>query len=313
MGKSFSHILLDQARQLRGAKFRCREWFHIIIAAFIAAFLHGFFKKIESRLSLYRDRWAWEAKIEPEEVQACLLLTVNTATCGRVEKRTLCMMRFSDMFNNDYLRNMVREAADKTTDENPFILQHLNVEERWHILNIALNHLSSVFGPYHLFSQQVSSYESSWYVMSLVGTRTDAAGRFFITPRRRVLDCSDVGVRRIRIVLVNEDELRRICHGDIDLVETFSQRHKSRWNIMQSFASLFVNQMRCVLQPEGEMDVLNQSWGYHFCGTLMRVSNCNVREEDAKHINNFLRIHIPIPLVQEAMVKRSPFFSSALS
>eukprot|EP00971_Amphidinium_carterae_P192240 3814537-Amphidinium_carterae.1 len=43
---------------------------------------------------------------------------------------------------------------------------------RWQVLVCAQNHLSSLFGPYHLFSNQVSSYESCWYVFTLIGPAT---------------------------------------------------------------------------------------------------------------------------------------------
>merc|ERR1719456_2226815 len=111
--------------------------------------------------------------------------------------------RLKEIFSNEHVQSLVLQAAREATDDNPFVCSHLKMEDRWHVLVKAQDHVSSIFGPYHLFSSQVASYESSWYVFTLVGSRSSASGRFFITPNRRVTKKEDVGVLRIRIVLIN--------------------------------------------------------------------------------------------------------------
>lgn len=285
------------------------DWYRTALTALLTLVLQRLWQRINKRQKSLADRVKWDAHEDLGNVQACLLTSVNLDKCGRVEKRTVLSKRLEEIFTNDHVRAMILEAANKCTDDNPFVCSHLKMEDRWHVLVAAQNHISSIFGPYHLFANQVSSYESCWYVFTLVGTRTHGSGRFFITPDHRLSSKHDVGAMRIRLVLVLEQELRKICCGDIvEPRELFSERHQARWKLMKRFATVFEKQLTRVTQPAGMLDVRSQSWGANLCGTAKRNKKLLDKSHSSKDkdddetdpdCNNFLRLHVPIPLVKE--------------
>lgn len=284
------------------------EWLRIAVTAWLTWLLQRLWNRLLQRNKQITDQQHWETRVDLDNIQGCLLTAVNLGKCGRIEKRTVMTKKLSDIFSNEYVRNLVLEAASKTTRENPFVASFLKREDRWNVLVAAQNHLSCVFGPYHLFSNQVSSYESCWYVFTLVGVRTKAAGRFFITPDHPVQGSNDMGTLRIRLVMIDEQELRKICSGDIaEPQDMFSERHRERWNIMQCFADMFEKQLtRVTLAERGSFDIRTQSWGNNLCGTSKHTKGKpdedHAEEEDEELpsiMNSFLRIHIPIPLLKE--------------
>merc|ERR1711865_1307903 len=104
----------------------------------------------------------------------------------------------------------VLEAAEQAAESgNPMLMTRLSVEDKWHVLNSCMNHLSACFAPYHLFFNEArrvaSHYRSAWYVFTITCHQTSAGGRWFLKG-----GSSDVGMLRIRIVLMNEEELREI-------------------------------------------------------------------------------------------------------
>jgi hypothetical protein len=288
------------------------EWLRIAFTAFLTWLLQRLWNRLLQRNKQITDRSHWDARVDLENIQACLLSSCNVGRCGRIEKRTVMTKKLSDVFSNEYIRNVVLEAAAKTTQENPFVVSWLRREDRWNVLVACINHLSSVFGPYHLFSNQVLNYESCWYIFTIVGVRTTASGRFFITPHHPVKGQNDVGVLRIRIVMVDEQEVRKICSGDIEEPsDMFSDRHRERWNVMQRIATMFEHQLtRVTLPTPGTFDVRTQSWGNNLCGTFKKkkVEHRSVEEQLEEHeveeipsTNDcFLRIHVPVPLLKEA-------------
>lgn len=294
------------------------EWLRIAFTAVLAWLLQRLWNRLLTRRKQIVDKQQWDDRVDIDNIQACLLSSVNLGKCGRIEKRTIMTKKLSDIFSNEYVRDLVLEAAAKTTNENPFVASFLRREDRWNVLVAAQNHLSSVFGPYHLFSNQVSSYESVWYVFTLVGVRTDASGRFFITPQHPVKEQNDRGVLRIRLVMIEEQELRKICCGDIsDSDGVFSERHGARWKIMQRLGDMFEKQIFRVTQQNPQnanssFDVRTRSWGFNLCGTAKKIkaySDDNVEvkdlpatEEDEElpsELDCFLRIHVPVPLLKE--------------
>jgi len=226
------------------------EWLRIAFTAGLTWLLQRLWNRLLQRKKQIADQQNWDARVDLDNIQACLLSTVNLESCGRIEKQTIMTKKIGDIFSNEYVRNLVLEAASKTTRENPFIVSFLKKEDRWNVLVAAMNHISSVFGPYHLFSNVVSSYESCWYVFTLVGVRTRTTSRLFTNRRDGSKVMDDAGVLRIRLVVIEEQELRRICGGDIGTPpeDLFSQRHRARWNIVQLFAEMFEKQIFRVSQ-----------------------------------------------------------------
>lgn len=287
------------------------EWFRIAFTAGLTWLLQRLWNRLLQRKKQIADQQNWDARVDLDTIQACLFSTVNLESTGRVEKQTILAKKLSDVFSNEYVRSLVLEAASKTTEENPFIVSFLRKEDRWNVLVQAMNHISSIFGPYHLFSNVASSYESCWYVFTLVGFRTRTTSRLFTNRRDGSKVQDDAGVLRIRLVVVEEQELRRICVGDVAISaeDLFSQRHRARWNIVQHLAEMFEKQIFRVSQLSdnitGPFDIRTQSWGCNLCGTLKKNSKLApaVQEQNDDHevdepqLNCFLRIHVPVPLL----------------
>mmetsp|Transcript_31354 Transcript_31354/g.71584 ORF Transcript_31354/g.71584 Transcript_31354/m.71584 type:complete len:296 (+) Transcript_31354:103-990(+) len=277
-----------------------RKWFQTALTAIVTLLLQKLYERLLQKRKSILDQRAFDRSVDLGNVQGCLLTAVNLDKCGRIEKRTVLTKHIEDVFSNEYVRKLVLEAAEKTTPENPFVCSHMSMEHRWQVLVCAQNHLSSLFGPYHLFSNQVSSYESCWYVFTLIGTSTKGHGRFFITPNRRLAPEHDVGAMRIRMLLIDEQEIRKICSGDVAAPEElFSQRHQARWDIMHKFACIFEKQLSRVTGADS-FDIRSQSWGNNLCGTFKRGLDDSPSEETLdQECNVFLRIHVPVPLLRE--------------
>eukprot|EP00421_Protoceratium_reticulatum_P069918 CAMPEP_0168411660 /NCGR_PEP_ID=MMETSP0228-20121227/28313_1 /TAXON_ID=133427 /ORGANISM="Protoceratium reticulatum, Strain CCCM 535 (=CCMP 1889)" /LENGTH=342 /DNA_ID=CAMNT_0008425409 /DNA_START=72 /DNA_END=1097 /DNA_ORIENTATION=+ len=301
-----------------------RQWFRLLLArqaprtalAVPLAVLAGAFLAVlaraihDMRHRLKRANWErlWRRHVDLSVVQACILSTEHLKTLGRVEKRTLFVKPIAEVFRNEYIMARVMETAEKVVaSDDPMLVTHLSMEERWHVLNTCTNHLSSCFAPYHVFFNEArradSYYRSAWYCFTLTCAQTSAPGRWFITPMNPV-GKDDVGMLRIRIVLMNEQELRDIASGAIEPPSFgfFTGRHESRWNVCARFADLFARQVRKV---SGSDDMRRADWGQNLCGSLAKrkvasglklnqMGNSPSSSEDAND-NAILRLHIPFP------------------
>jgi len=245
------------------------------------------------------------------QIQACLLSSEHLQELGRVEKRTLLVKDLNQFFgNNSFVVNKLLLAASKTSTAEPILTTFLENDDKWHILVSCMNQISSLFAPYHVFFNQArrcqSYYRSAWYCFTLTCNRSQGHGRFFITPYKPVV-AEDDGAHRIRIIMVNEHELRDISTGVISPPSWgfFNDRHKYRWELMKRFSQLFERQL---LNVTGGTD-----WGANLCGRLVhrRASNPGSRKNPSVQAqaaaakgakqeyegedNCFLRIHIPFP------------------
>lgn len=272
-----------------------------------------------------RQAQLWKSHIDLAVVQGCLLTTEHLATLGRIEKRTLFVKPLKEVFCNDYIRTRVLEAAESCVkaaqagqSHDPVLPCHLAPEDKWHVLNTCTNHISSCFAPYHVFFNEArrveSYYKSAWYCFTLTCAQTDAGGRWFITPHHPV-KFDDIGMMRIRIVMMNEEEMREIASGAIQAPSSglFNGRHESRWKICRRFAELFSRQVEHVTGTSGS----DANWGPNLCGRLSRKKGVigsshallsgldkqerqekqEAQEKPAPHPeeNSILRIHIPFP------------------
>lgn len=258
------------------------------------------------------SRRQWLQKADFSVIQACVLSTEHLSSLGRVEKRTLFVKPISEVFRNDYMLARVLEAAEKAAkSDDPVLLTQLSAEDKWHVLNACTNHLSSCFAPYHVFFNEArraeSYYKSAWYCFTLTCAQTSAAGRWFITPHRPVA-VDDVGMLRIRVVLMNEQELREIASGAIEPPEFgfFNGRHESRWRGCMRMAELFGRQVRAVTGRTS----LDADWGANLCGSIsrkrgashQRLYNTDTLQPTSPKTaqlepedNALLRLHIPFP------------------
>lgn len=265
-------------------------------------------------MRLRNEKFLWSSHCDLGQIQACLLSSEHLSELGRVEKRTLLVKDLNAFFgSNEYVVQKLLAAAAKTSNEEPILTKFLENSDKWHVLVSAMNQVSSLFGAYHVFFNEArrceSYYRSAWYCFTLTCSRSAGHGRFFITPYKPVVS-EDVGALRIRIIMVNEQELRDIATGVISPPPWgfFNERHKSRWEIMKRFSQLFERQLQSVT---GEST--NGDWGPNLCGRLVRRRASNgsskknpsaqyqeaaqkgLKQEYEPEDNCFLRIHIPFP------------------
>jgi hypothetical protein len=249
----------------------------------------------------------WRRHVDLSVVQACLLTTEHLQSLGRIEKRTLFVKPITEVFRNEYILARVLSAAEKIAEsgEDPVLSTHLTTEDKWHVLNTCTNHVSACFAPYHVFFNQArhveSYYKSAWYCFTLTCAQTSASGRWFITPRKPV-EKDDIGMLRIRIVMMNEQELRDIASGSIEPPSFgfFNGRHESRWRLCSRFAELFQRQVSAVTGSED----IHADWGPNLCGRISRNKRpassdrvASMAQPSSHHPedNSILRIHVPFP------------------
>lgn len=268
------------------------------------------YRKLLKYREAINDRESWNTHDEMGHIQACVMSTEHLAL-GRVEKRTLFTKKLSEVFPNQETRSRILEAAGKCSEDHPILTMFLSQEDKWHILTTCTNQLSALFAPYHVFFNEArrnpSYYRSAWYCFTLTCQRTCGTGRFFITPFKPVKE--DVGTLRIRIVLMNEMELRQIACGEIEPSTTyFNGRHQGRYKVVERFADLFIRQLERVTGQYAEAD-----WGKNFCGRLSAKIPAEKPKSDIPDETNhaiqdkpdggsweaedncFLRIHVPFP------------------
>lgn len=255
-----------------------------------------------------KGKQQWQRHVDFSEVQACILSTEHLQSLGRVEKRTLFVKNISKVFRNEYILSQVLEAAERmATSSDSMLMQELSAEDKWHVLNVCTNHLSACFAPYHVFFNEArrvqSVYKSAWYCFTITCHQTTAHGRWFITPYKPV-GIDDVGCLRIRIVLMNEQELREIAAGETTAPDKFfNGRHESRWRVCERFAEMFQRQLRRVA---GSSDV-NADWGRNLCGRMSKKERSiealhRLSESTPEYTaedNCILRLHVPFPSVMQ--------------
>eukprot|EP00931_Biecheleriopsis_adriatica_P064604 TRINITY_DN39358_c0_g1_i1.p1 TRINITY_DN39358_c0_g1~~TRINITY_DN39358_c0_g1_i1.p1 ORF type:complete len:364 (-),score=72.95 TRINITY_DN39358_c0_g1_i1:50-1087(-) len=296
-----------------------------MLAGGVLASLIRLLQDLRRRAQKQKAESLWRRHVDFSVVQACILTTEHLQSLGRVEKRTLFVKPISEVFRNEYILASVLETAEKAAALNePFMVAQMCQEDKWHVLNTCSNHLSSCFAPYHVFFNEArrveSYYKSAWYCFTLTCAQTEASGRWFITPFKPV-GKDDVGMLRIRIVMMNEQELREVASGSIEPPSFgfFNGRHESRWNVCQRFAALFERQLNRVA---GDGDVQKAEWGANLCGrtsshskhkkvasypllTSLGPEPAAVPEYEAED-NSILRIHVPFPASRELADKEEP-------
>jgi len=272
--------------------------------------LRRILKELEARRARKDHERSWRDHVDMNQIQACLLSTEHLQELGRIEKRTLFVKDVLQFFGgNTFAVDKLLDAAKKTTKDDPVVTKFLDKDDKWQILNICTNQISSLFAPYHIFFNEArrcaSYYRSAWYCFTLTCTRNAASGRYFITPFKPVPGKDDIGALRIRVVMVNEQELRDICSGAVQPPSWgfFNERHRERWAVLKAFSELFESQLKKV---SGSAD-LSRGWGANLCGRIgakrgsnpnqqaMEAMNLGAQQDVAPDDNCFLRIHIPFP------------------
>jgi len=265
---------------------------------------------IWSRWRAAKSELLWRRRVDLDVVQACIMTTEHLQSLGRIEKRTLFVKPVSEVFRNEYiLARILSEAEESAESKDPMLVSRLTREDKWHVLATCANHLSSCFAPYHVFFNEArrteSYYKSAWYCFTLTCGQTAASGRWFITPNKPV-GKGDVGTRRIRIVMMNEEELRDVASGVISPPHAgmFNQRHEARWNVVSRFADLFQRQLSGATGSSGnsgssaaQRKVIASSLpalSSLESDSCTRSDSLDCQREQAED-NAILRLHVPFP------------------
>lgn len=206
-------------------------------------------------------------EIDGELIQGCLLSTERLLEMGRVEKRTLFTQSLISFFSeNVYLAGELVKAAQKCRrkSKNCMVTRWMPEDEKYHSLQAALNAVSSLFGANFVHFNALDGdasglFKSTWYCLTLTTpTRLPHDKRAEPSPSSsfsfsgNVVDntCTFTDMSRIprptlRVLLVNETELRRI--GDNKLRPPnwgfFNSRHAERYRMLVDFARNFQKQL----------------------------------------------------------------------
>jgi hypothetical protein len=265
------------------------------------------------------DTSKWTEHVDDDQVQICLYSTENLRTLGRIEKRTIYISEALSFFgNNSLILDKVRDAAYQSCEDTPFVPRFLSQDDRWHIMNICLNRISALFGPFHVFFNEArrskSRYRSAWYLYTLTSQKNAQRGRFFVTPYKPVLSSADEGVKRLRVDLVNEQEMREIASGVIAPPDWgfFNNRHKQRWELLTKMSELFENQLVIIENCDGDSSSMDgdespstpSSWhpvhrhtsnpgemARHARRIACKIAKNHLNDSD----NCIMRVHLPFP------------------
>lgn len=268
-----------------------------IVGAILLRQLLVFLRQREVRLRKHR----LNARIDFGQIQACLLSTRKVSSHGTVEKRTFFVKDLSEIFINTYIAAKVIDIAQSACAEgDPFFVTHMAQDEKWQVLNTCTNHLSSLFACYHVFFNEArrvpSHYKSCWYCFTMTCHQSLGGTPDEVSPKRKLMKAEgsrhlesedfnwrhlksegmkNEGMKRIRIIMVSEADLRDIASGAIEPPREgmVSLRHEERWKILVRFADLFQRQLTRVT---GEEDAY-ADWGQYMCGSLK-----------PSHYNNFI-------------------------
>jgi len=184
-----------------------------------------------------------------------------------VEKRTLFQKPLAEVLGgNRYLVHELLRTATlcRQRGRNCLVMRLLGPDEKYEILQDCLNTVSSLFGQNFvhfnaLGDNSSNSFKSTWYCLTVMTpTRPEKP-----EPRRPLRygelpasdkseTCTFTDMTRmpratLRIVLVNETELRRIADGKLRPPSWgfFNSRHAERYRMLTDFAANFQKQLLC--------------------------------------------------------------------
>ena len=105
----------------------------------------------------------------------------------RVEKRTLFESSLASLLHeNEAAVDKVKKAAEATTKECPVLTYFLPTEDKWHVLNAALNTVSSVHAAFHMQADVwPEGWTYEWYVVAMLCEKRDSMGRRFAGGSKR--------------------------------------------------------------------------------------------------------------------------------
>jgi len=184
----------------------------------------------------------WKRRVYLNRLQV-VLMSVDCSEIGeigspRVEKRTLFEGSLLDsiMNGNSAAAALVSKAASQCNAAQPFVTQHLEKNERYQVLNQALNLVSSFSTDGHLAEDILpGSTIGSWYV-------------FAICAQDSLLQAN--ATVKVRIILLKEETLKTLSQcseetlviQDARFRQADSARHECRWLFIRQMAKMYHEQ-----------------------------------------------------------------------
>jgi len=223
---------------------------------------------------------AASSELDTELLQGCLLTAEDLLTLGRMEKRVLFTRPLREVLcGNDYLVRKLVEAGNQCQQQgrNCMVLRLLGPDERFHILQHCVDACAELFGTNYMHHNALGGghndlFKQIWYCVTVmapsrpstsrkrseslgsVGSGRAAHGRNTCT----FIDMSRSPRPMLRIVMVNESELRRVADGKLIPPRwgCFNSRHQERYRMLEDFARNFHKQLLRspsdgVLSPKG--------------------------------------------------------------
>jgi len=209
-------------------------------------------------------------EVDIDVVQGCLLSLEQLMSMGRVEKRTLFTKPILEVLRgNEYLRHELRRAtiACRQQSSNCLVMRWLPADPKYHTLQACLNEVSSLFGQNFvhfnaLDGETTNLFKSTWYCLTVMMPTRDTRAPQKKEMRRNSstqkavrggevdTTCTFTDMTRqpratLRVVLVNETELRRVADGKLrpPAYGFFNERHAERFRMITDFGRNFQKQL----------------------------------------------------------------------
>ena len=229
----------------------------ILFSNKIGAFLLGTVAQIViARLRHYWQLRKWRRQIFLDRVQAVLFSAeAKTMQAGRIEKRTMFEVDLPSVLGgNEAAAIEVRNAAEKCTVDKPFLTQHLEPWERYHVLNAVLNVVSCQYSAGHLIADLGGSYVSDWYAFAVTAEAVSdnpwaellfnkVKGPASPTKTKQgTKNAIDEKTKKLRVILVKESTLQALGHDQEEDFHAASGRHDHRLKLLRSMSELMVKQ-----------------------------------------------------------------------
>ena len=240
---------------------KINDWVNIIrnlLSNKVVIFLLGILGQwIANKYYHWSSLRKWRQQIFLDRVQAVLFsASPRQVESGRVEKRTMFEVDLTNVLNgNEAAAEEVRIAASKCTKQKPFITQHLEPSERYHVLNAVLNCVSCQYSSGHLIADLGGNYISDWYAFAItaesVDTISDASLPNFVpsllrrnNSKTKNNHIEDTRTKKLRIILVKESILQSISDNHSLYVEFHgvSGRHDHRWKMLHHMGEMLLRQ-----------------------------------------------------------------------
>jgi hypothetical protein len=166
----------------------------------------------------YRAKRQWERK----DFLGRIIISVNLLQEGRLRIRTIMERTLEEIFPNAIAVHKVREAAKKTTVENP--LMPIPKEDTWYLLNFVLN-------------QVAEHFTAGLVKMDAAQPVTKVVYAIFLTCER----VGDERLRKVRAMMLRKDLLENFPFAD-SMPELENPWHADRVVTLRRAAELYRKQ-----------------------------------------------------------------------